>query len=627
MASTTHNSQSPATNVLVVNMVPKSLSGETNQDSEPHLTVNPANPLQIVGTAFTPAPTAGPNAPVYVSLDGGNTWFLNTIVPSKTGSSLGTFDITSSFNDDGSKLYAGILRDPTANLEFLRTSTFSAPTAMTVLASRPNADQPFTLATTVAGQDRLYIGENDFGASGGKTQTLDESLNAGIATPPFSAVRVEKRPTAGQDGPQCRPACHTDGTVYAAFYGWRATSGSFPANTLVITSDVVVVRDDNGGSGASPFTALVDPGDGLAGLRVAKSVTFPFNRNGAPATGQQRIGGSISIVADPRNSATVYLAWGDQQPGSFLTLHVRKSIDRGKTWSAADLLTVPNATNAALAVNAVGLVGLLCQQVTGTGPGQRWVTRVSLGQDGSSWSDTILANTPATTPAKSFDPYLGDYDHMLAVGNDFYGVFSANNTPALANFPSGVKYQRNVNFPTQRLLNLDNVTPVTPSIDPFFFKINQTAAPVSIASTQFPDVFLRMDGTGVTQFVATGAGTVNSQFGSGTWEKFNLVPQGGNVFAIGSVQFPGVFLRMDGTGVSQFVDAGAGTVNCQFGIGPWERFNLLSQGDNVFAIGSVQFPGVFLRLDGSGVTQFAASGAGIVNCQFGAGPYEKFTFI
>jgi hypothetical protein len=65
MANTTQDSQNPATlSVLVVNMVPKSLSGETNQDSEPHLTVNPTNPLQIVGTAFTPAPAAGPNAPL-----------------------------------------------------------------------------------------------------------------------------------------------------------------------------------------------------------------------------------------------------------------------------------------------------------------------------------------------------------------------------------------------------------------------------------------------------------------------------------------------------------------------------------------------------------------------------------
>ena len=57
--------------VRVVNIIPESLSGESNQDSEPSLAVNPANPLQMVATAFTPALSG--NAPIFVSVDGGNT--------------------------------------------------------------------------------------------------------------------------------------------------------------------------------------------------------------------------------------------------------------------------------------------------------------------------------------------------------------------------------------------------------------------------------------------------------------------------------------------------------------------------------------------------------------------------
>jgi hypothetical protein len=59
----------------------------------------------------------------------------------------------------------------------------------------------------------------------------------------------------------------------------------------------------------------------------------------------------------------------------------------------------------------------------------------------------------------------------MAVGRDFYGIFSANNTPHKANFPNGVVYQRNADFNTGTLLNVDNVTPVGASIDPFFFKV------------------------------------------------------------------------------------------------------------------------------------------------------------
>src|SRR5256714_11730999 len=83
---------SPA--VLVVNMIPKSLSGETNQDSEPTIAVNPANPLQIAASAFTPDPAGGDVAPIYVSNDGGMTWSLNAIVPSSAAHGSLTADIT-----------------------------------------------------------------------------------------------------------------------------------------------------------------------------------------------------------------------------------------------------------------------------------------------------------------------------------------------------------------------------------------------------------------------------------------------------------------------------------------------------------------------------------------------------
>src|SRR5215207_5281678 len=95
--------------VFIINMIPKVLSGEANQDSEPHLTVNPSNTSQIVGTAFTPDPGGGANAPIYVSNDGGNTWSLNSIVPSASGSGSGTGDITTGLNRAATRLYGAIL--------------------------------------------------------------------------------------------------------------------------------------------------------------------------------------------------------------------------------------------------------------------------------------------------------------------------------------------------------------------------------------------------------------------------------------------------------------------------------------------------------------------------------------
>jgi hypothetical protein len=414
----------------------------------------------------------GALAPIFVSTDGGNTWRLNSIVPSAAGNSP-TGDISLAFASAGGRLYGGILRVPSGEFETLRTPTFGNPTPMQRLAHRPNNDQPFAHAITNAGRDRVYIGNNDFQAQP-RTATVDVSVNAGATNPTFKSLRIETRSTVGQDGPQIRPVAHANGVVYAAFYGWRAQSGSFPGNTLVVTTDVVVVRDDQGATGTIPFQNLTDPTDGRPGRLVARGVRIPFNRNGVAATGQQRLGGTLSIAVDPRTNQgnTVYLAWADQQPQTGHTLHVRRSTDGGANWSPTDLLTVPNATNAALAINSGGTVGLLYQQLTGAGNNLRWVTHFRRTSDGTAWSDLILATTPANTPAKMFDPYIGDYDHVVAVGTDFYGIFSANNTPSLANFPQGVTFQRNANFNTQTLLALDNTTPVAASIDPFFFKVS-----------------------------------------------------------------------------------------------------------------------------------------------------------
>src|SRR5215208_1935576 len=450
--------------VMIVNIIPNFLSGERNQDSEPSLAVNPANPLQMAASAFTRDPMGGPNAPIYVSDDGGRTWSFNSIVPSE----IDTGDISPHFGSTTNNLYAGILRRPgRLQLNVLRTSTFLQPNVMTVLENRSGADQPWTQAATVpigadAGKDRVYVGNNDLSVDS-RTAAIDLSLDAASANPAFDTARIERRATSGQDGPQVRPTIHPDGTIYAAFYGWRSRN----VITDLVTADVVVVRDDNWAAGPDPFTALVDGGDNVAGVRVVRGITFPWSN--APTLGQERLGGDLSIAVDPNDSSRVYLAWADQGTAGY-TLHVRQSSDRGATWGP-DLLTIANAKNPALAISSASEVGLLYQQVTGTGVNQRWETHLRRTVDGRNWNDLLLATTSAAEPQVVNLPYLGDYAYMMAVGDTFYGIFSASNRPDLDNFPNGVSYQRNANFITRRLLARDRMTPVPVSIDPFFFRM------------------------------------------------------------------------------------------------------------------------------------------------------------
>ena len=159
--------------------------------------------------------------------------------------------------------------------------------------------------------------------------------------------------------------------------------------------------------------------------------------------GQERLGGDLSIAVDPHNSSIVWIAWCDRvggASGTDWTMHVRRSTDRGQTWSD-DLRTITNAKNPALAVNSSSVLGLLLPAVH----------RHPVGDHARADRRTAWATPPTTIvlhPAPSarrpgaFFPYIGDYIRMLAVGTNFYGVFCGNNTPDMANFPSGVTYQR-----------------------------------------------------------------------------------------------------------------------------------------------------------------------------------------
>jgi hypothetical protein len=441
--------------VAVVNMIPVSLSGETNQDSEPNVAVNPADSTIIAASAFTldPDPNAT-HAPIFISHDGGATWSLHSIVPychRITG------DITLRFSGTN-HLYVAYLQtnELGEDLAVARTGDMTFGTEMELISTVQSGDQPHVQAATVrkgrdTGKDRVYIGFSDGWAQ------LHYSLDAAIASPTFRTVKLEAR--GFQDGisydlPQVRTAIHPDGVIYAVFHSVH-TSGAV---------DVVVVRDDHWGSGAQPFTALKDVNDSKPGQRIAQGISIDF-----PPFGQEGGEGELSIAIDPTNSGVVYVAWADVQPGTGYTLHVRRSVDHGQSWPD-ELWTIPMAQNPALAVNSQGILGFLYQQFTTARKQPRWMTHFRYDTGGIE-EDLLLARVPANTPTNAWGTYIGDYIHLMTIEKDFFGVFCANNKPVAANFPSNVTYLRKSDFQTAELLDVDGVTDVAISIDPFFFKV------------------------------------------------------------------------------------------------------------------------------------------------------------
>jgi hypothetical protein len=460
------------TSVRLVNMIPNSSSGETSQDSEPQVAVNPNNPDEIVATAFTPA--SGGNGPLYVSTDRGNTWDFRFVVPGGTPR-----DQSVRFAESG-MLYAGTLRGDRTKpnpprLEILRAANVTLPrrhsgwrpgTVMTSLMTRDSTDQPYVTAMTVGKRDYVFVTNND-----SRGAFVDHSDDARSTPPPagFMPAMIDRR-LVTRDSPSVRTAPHEDGTVYAAFCSWAVP----PAGTTPTypTAYIDVVRDDNFGGGTTPFRDLIG-GDGKPGVRVAV-VQIPFTGNPFTYLGLQRVGSSLSIAVDPRESSSVFIAWGDgPSREATQTLRVRWSGNQGLTWSN-DLLVIPNATNPALAITRGGRVALLYQQLVRRRLQTAWETHVQVTQDywATPAEDILLASTWDFFHAGDGDPYIGDYADLIAVGRELFGVFCADNYPDSAHFPLGVRYQRNADFGKRLLLNVDGVTSVLTSVDPYFFEIS-----------------------------------------------------------------------------------------------------------------------------------------------------------
>jgi hypothetical protein len=456
----------------VVNMIPNSWSDEQNQDCEPNLSANPANPSQIIGTAFTfdnPAGTSavsptmtGNWAPIFSSVDGGDTWTLQFVLPSAAGDQLPTWDVTCRYSGSSGEVYSGLISPGGFTILINR-----APNAATQQTTLTNVigDQPFLEATTTVtggvSHDRLYVGYN----ANSNRSTINVFLDAAVSATTTATALDVRFPF---DMPPTRTAIHASGTIYGAFYSYNGAVRS-PADQR----DVVIVKDLNWGASIPAFQALNDTGDGQVGVRIATGISNPwYNSNFEdPAFGNDRYGPDLAVAVDPTNADRVFITYMSGATAADAILHVRASNDGGQNWSN-DLRVVPKAKNPSLAINARGVVGFAYQQVVGA----NWMTVLEVSDNGfvSGFATHVLAITPTNTPAPAnvMATYLGDYIKLLAVGEDFHGIFCAGNEPVRANFPSGVTYQRNVNWATQTLLGNDGVTPVPTSIDPFFFKLS-----------------------------------------------------------------------------------------------------------------------------------------------------------
>jgi hypothetical protein len=456
--------------VTLVDIMPESLSGETENDSEPNIAVNPAHPRQIAASAFTREPMRrSDRAPIFVSTDAGNSWSLRSILRSRQI----TCDCTLRFGSSSDVLYVSALRnekDGYKNRELMicQTGEYSTTRLIAeVLKNRNYIDQPYIAAMTVESKDHVFVGNCDMNYPIGQNYptgqaVIDRSFDAARAS--FTPLPIEYQPTT-IDWSEVRPAITASGNVvYAAFNRVISLSNE----GIPVMSEVVVVRDDQGGASKTPFSSLDDP-QGGHGLRVVKQRVFAWNK----CLGGDRLGDDLAIAVHPTNPNKVYLVWGDWVNGR-VSLHLKYSSDGGKTWTNVNRDKL-DAKNPGLAVNAKGTVGFLYQQVMNMPEGNMWATQFEQTIDDFKTKPEPLTLAQFPVPPVNSDCggkniLLGDYLHLMAVNNDFYGVFSSNNNPDRSHFPCGVNFQRRED---QKKLRDLKGKEVSPSIDPFFFKVTQ----------------------------------------------------------------------------------------------------------------------------------------------------------
>ncbi len=470
-------------------MIPKLYSGESRNNPEPGLAINPKNSRVVGFTAHLLGNDLCVNpklSGVFTSASSGNNWTLRCVLKEKAGLYPG--DLTIRFDGAGSWGLVSHLRPKGLHFVGSQTSFVTAKNLLSgALGKLTAVDQPQVrtrpgsaeqeLSLAMIDRD-LIVGPCGYARFLWAPKTTDplsptsECLDFRSVEPPW-AIRV---------------AIHKDGVTYATFLRSETLEDGSSSGS------VVIVRGTPSASGGKLNDLKHDvstdgcPADTKLGVIVVCGVPLPWATGYGPEVneefGWEVRRGSLALAVDPNDWRKVYVAWGDGTvAGSQLTLRVRSSSDGGVTWGP-ELFTVTDAANPALAVDDKGRLGFLYQRFIAST--RHWETHLAwTAVAGSGADDIVLADAPAgddqMPPAGDVEPpYQGDFADLVAVGTTFFGAFSAWNDPTLMKFPFGVRYNR-LCFGGALRNELGGV--VAPSIDPYFVEVrpedSASAAPAA----------------------------------------------------------------------------------------------------------------------------------------------------
>lgn len=522
--------EKPQEDPLVVDVIPTSLSAETNQDAEPSLAVQPSGDRkcrEICITTFSRVdgrtirngnqsdnPWSGvTKAPIWISSNDGRTWSVQDRMPKPDVIvKEGPLDQTLAYKVDGTGLYyvglggnrPGTVIGYVGFSDDMSATDVKFPADLRIIVNGKYVlkvpDQPWIQLGLDAdtGKDRVYVGYYDSSLrdranepSVGKTAYVFVSIPG--KTGPVSLddgghkFGDVDRQVRGQSGSSVRIAILED-RVYAVFA--RYTSELNRTNDTSVSGDIVLTRDDS--AGAKGFRDLKDKAGNIGVIVNGGAAPIELPRV-ETLLGQQRLGSDVAIAIDPsdksRNTVYVaYLALTEKE----VRIHVLKSEKAGAegSWNPALKAPIPSAALPALAVSANGTLGILYTRLAE----KRMSTELrTVSNKGVEAEPVVLASWPADSPKIQTENYIGDFQQLIARDKTFYGAFAASNEPKAANFPQGVRFQRLVSVdkkPAEANSRLGgsfgvkdgelvdkNGKAVAISIDPFFFKVTPAEKP------------------------------------------------------------------------------------------------------------------------------------------------------
>jgi hypothetical protein len=389
----------------------------TGHELEPTITVNPANPRNIVAAWKQDVGSANQSRSDLVasSLDGGKTWTRSTI-PWLTACTGGTADAASdpwlAAGGDGIVYFSGLAADistdpPTSAVVASRSRNGGRTWRRPVEVAAPlqgNEHDAIAASPTRAGHAYMAWANFRLTFPGTNTLLFSRTTDRGASWSPPVLID-QPGPFALDFAP--RVLVLPDGTLLVVF-------GRADVETGIGTLHAARSLDE----GRTWLPAVQAAAKPIPPTFVDPETGLPLPQPGYP---------SAAVAPD----GTVYIAFEDSTSATAGAIGILRSRDGGRSWTSATLPGVRGfAFEPAIAVDAHGTVGVTWYDLRNNRPGDALSADVWFaysGDRGRSWRQTQVAGPTdlrtAPLPAHNF---VGEYQGLAGLprGRGFAAVFT-----------------------------------------------------------------------------------------------------------------------------------------------------------------------------------------------------------